>query len=243
MRICITGTCSQGKSTLIEDFLKEWPNYETPKKTYRSWLKDNHSKKTTKDVQWKILNSMVDDLQRHGKGDNVIYDRGPLDNIASTLWAYSNKVEGVDDAFVKKSISVVRESLKFIDIIFYIPITRVSPLEYDTEDFLRDKEKGLVDENFRVEIDNILKATKKDWDTNPESKFFDPHDKPAVIELFGKPEERIQMIKLYLDVDGGAIDTSALLTAEELNAAESLKADFGISDKQSEAFRKTRGYE
>ena len=42
------------------------------------------------------------------KDSNVIYDRGVLDNIASTLWAYSNKVDGVDDDFVEKCLDFVK---------------------------------------------------------------------------------------------------------------------------------------
>ena len=48
MRICVSGTGSQGKSTLINDFIKEWPQYTTPKESYRDFLKNCHSKKTTK---------------------------------------------------------------------------------------------------------------------------------------------------------------------------------------------------
>ena len=36
-------------------------------------------------------------------------------------------------------------------------------------------------------------------------------DRPAIIEIFGKPEERIQMLKLYLDVDGDAIDDTGVM--------------------------------
>ena len=243
MRLCITGTCSQGKSTLIKDFLKEWPQYETPKKTYRKFLKDKWGIKTTKDVQWKILNSMVDELQRHGTDDKVLYDRGPLDNIASTLWAYGKGVDDVDDDFVQKCITIVRETLKHIDIVFYIPITKVAPIQYDTEEFLADKEKGFVDENYRTEIDNILKAIKRDWDINSESKFFDPRDKPAIIEVFGASNERIHLMKSYLDIDGDAIDDTALMTADEMNQIETVKEQLGITDSQSDAFRNPKGYE
>ena len=59
MRIAISGTACQGKTTLIKDFLGQWPNYVTPKKTYRDIIKDNdldHSSKTNKKTQWEILN-------------------------------------------------------------------------------------------------------------------------------------------------------------------------------------------
>ena len=139
MRICVSGTCSQGKSTFIEDFLKEWPNYSTPKKTYRSFVKNKHSKKATKDIQWKILNSMIDELQKHDSEENIIYDRGPLDNLVHTLWSRSKNLSKIDDKFVKKTITLVRESLKHLDMILYIPITRVAAVDYDTEEFLKDK--------------------------------------------------------------------------------------------------------
>ena len=41
MRIAISGTACQGKTTLITDFLEQWPNYKTPKKTYRYVIKEN----------------------------------------------------------------------------------------------------------------------------------------------------------------------------------------------------------
>ena len=85
MRISISGTGCQGKTTLIQDFLQEWPGFSTPKKTYRSKLKkDNHSKDACEDSQWDILNFMLDQLQEYKKGDNIIFDRCPLDNLVYT---------------------------------------------------------------------------------------------------------------------------------------------------------------
>ena len=57
MRIAISGTANVGKTTLIKDFLKEWPDYTTPESTYRDLLpEEGHSKDTTKETQEKILN-------------------------------------------------------------------------------------------------------------------------------------------------------------------------------------------
>lgn len=242
MRICVSGTGSQGKSTFIKDFLEEWPNYSTPKNTYREFIGNKHSKKTTKDTQWKILNCMIDELQKYNNEDNVIFDRGPLDNIVYTLWAHSKGVGKIDEKFMRKCITLVRESLKHLDIIFYIPITRAAPtIKYDTEDFLKDKKNGLTDEDFRIEIDNLFKALKREWDINADSKFFDPRDKPAIIEIFGEPIERIQIAKLYLDVDGDPIDSGDILSEVDIQQAEQLKQQFGITDNQSQAYRKPQG--
>ncbi len=52
MRLAISGTAAQGKTTLLESFLENWNMYESPKDTYRSVIKKSkHSKKTNKDTQ------------------------------------------------------------------------------------------------------------------------------------------------------------------------------------------------
>ena len=59
MRIAVSGTACQGKTTFIKDFIKEWPMYSTPEKTYRDFISENnlpHSENTNQDAQWSILN-------------------------------------------------------------------------------------------------------------------------------------------------------------------------------------------
>ena len=51
MRIAISGTACQGKSTLIEDFIKEWPSYQREKNDYREVIREKnlpHSKQCNK---------------------------------------------------------------------------------------------------------------------------------------------------------------------------------------------------
>ena len=52
MRLSVSGTAAQGKTTLLKEFLKNWDMYDTPDVSYRSLIKsDNHSKKTNKETQ------------------------------------------------------------------------------------------------------------------------------------------------------------------------------------------------
>ena len=237
MRICISGTSSQGKSTFIKDFLKEWPSYSTPKTSYRSFVKNKHSKKGTKDMQWKILNSMIDEIQKYDKDSNVIFDRGPLDNIVHSMYLFEKNLGGVDEEFIKKSIKLCNETFKLLDIIFFIPLTKVADdIVHDNDEFQADTEKGITDKECRAEIDTIFKACKYDWDVNMASELFDPHDKPAIIEIFGNPIERIQMAKLYLNVDGDSIDgdINNIITEAELMQQQELKRDFGINDEMTD---------
>jgi len=145
MRIAISGTSCQGKSTLIKDFLEEWTNYKTITKTYRDIISEQgleHSSSTNKDTQWAILNFMIDELQKTDKSDNIIFDRCPLDNIVYSIWSEAKKDTDIDEEFIKKCLPLVRESLRSLDIIFFTPISKVAPVEV-VEDDLRDADKNI----------------------------------------------------------------------------------------------------
>lgn len=203
MRIAISGTANQGKSTLINDFLKTWPSYKTESNTYRELLKEQkitHSKKTTKDTQWKILNFMVEELQRYKKNDYVIFDRCPLDNLVYSLWACEKKQGKIDEKFISKCIPIVKESLKHLDIIFFLPITKAAPVTIE-ENGTRE-----TDEVYVKEIDALFKSLTAQYKHNlGRTPFFPSDDCPGIIEIFGNPVERIQMIKWYIDTDGDLI--------------------------------------
>ncbi len=234
MRISISGTSCQGKTTLLEDFRKEWPMYTSPEKTYRDYLTENnlkHSKETTKDTQWGILNFMIDNLQQYTRGDRVIFDRCPLDNFIYSLWAHDKFINDIDTEFVKKCIPVVRESLRFLDVIFYIPITAAAPIPI-VEDTLRETDKSYI-----KEIDNIFKAAQRQYLTDPKSSpVYPSSDCPAIVEVFGSREERIHMIRQYIDAEGDLLgeDSSSSILGEESLAMEQILAD------QERALRKER---
>lgn len=225
MRIAISGTACQGKSTLIKDFKETWPGYTSPDKTYRDIITDqnlDHSSTTNKETQMAILNFMIDELQKTSKGDKVIFDRCPLDNIVYSIWAEAKKESDVDEEFINKCMPLVRESLRFIDLILFTPITNVAPVELE-EDDLRD-----TDEEYIKEIDNIFKAVHRDYMNNPRSAFFVEDDRPGIIEIFGNRKERINLIKLYLDNDGDFIEPGKIITEEELREMEKIKKAFSI---------------
>jgi hypothetical protein len=217
MRIAITGAACQGKSTLIKDMLKEWPDMKVPDESYRDTLDiDNHSKNTTEDVQWDILNSMIDIQQKYTSNDKILFDRCSLDNIAYSLWG--NIKGSISDEFVEKCIPIVKESMRFVDIIFFLPITKIAPVE------IEDNGEREIDTQYVQEIDNILKTLYKQWQDDGET-FFVKDDKPAMIEIFGNKSERIEMLKLYIDNDGDAINEQGILNPGEM---EVLQKVFGL---------------
>ena len=222
MRIAISGTSNMGKSTVIKDFINEWPSYTTESSSYRDLLKSKkypHSKNVTKEGQWAILNHMIDEMQKYSKDDNVIFDRCPLDNLIYSLWSCEKTASDIDEEFLSKCIPVVKESMKHLDAIFFIPISKSSPIPI-IEDGSRE-----TDSVYIGEIDNIFKAIfhlyQHSFDNNP---FLPSDDCPAIIEIFGNPLERIMLLQQYLNVDGAVIgdEGGSILDPENIKDLENL---------------------
>lgn len=211
MRIAISGSGNQGKSTLIKDFLAEWPMYKAESQTYRDKITSEklpHSKETTKDTQWKILNHMIDEMQTFKEGDKIIMDRCPIDNLVYSLWAFEKGIGDIDKDFIDKCIPLVCESMRHLDIIFFTPITKAAPVKIE-KDGMRE-----TDPMFIKEIDNLFKMIGlQHTQNNGKNPFFPKDDAPGWIEVFGSPEVRIKMIGQYLDAEGDLIGG----TEESLN--------------------------
>jgi len=219
MRIAISGTACQGKSTLVKDFLEQWPSYTTPEKTYRDIIAENnleHSSKTNKETQRKILDFQIEELQKYRNGDNVLFDRCPLDNLVYSMWACEQEGNDIDEEFVSSCLPLVRESFRNLDIIFFVPITKAAPVSI-VEDGVRDTNQRVIEE-----IDYIFKAVHRDHEHNPKTNIFVVDDKPAIIEVFGDRRERIEIIKLYIDAEGDALQPGNLIDDDTLESMEKM---------------------
>jgi len=220
MRIAVVGSACQGKSTFINDFLKNWPEYKRSEESYRKLLKKeklNINKKVDKDGQWKILNCLIDDIQKTEKGDKILFDRCPLDNLIYSIWSEAKRTSDIDKDFIDKCIPLVKESMQAIDIIFFIPITRAAPVKVELKEYRE------IDEEFIKEIDNIFKAISYNLMTKGICPFMKEDDRPPIIEIFGNPEQRIEMAKLYINESGNLNDSEpSVLDSENLDKMERL---------------------
>jgi len=212
VKIAIVGAQATGKTTLIEEFLKQWPMYKRPEKTYRDFIKEQSiqlNKEGTKESQKAILNALVDEVQQASATDDkyVIFDRCAVDNIAYTLWHYAKDTPGFNAEFIIDSKTIAALSLKHIDVVFYLPVRKEIPIT--------SKENREVDELYREEIDNIYESLVNSYEKNT-GAFFPLEDCPAVIRLDGPPDMRLPQMKLYIkdngnffdDKDGSLIDVS-----------------------------------
>lgn len=196
MKICVSGTQCIGKTTYIKDFLNKWKNYTTPEKTYRDVVRERNiplNKIGSEESQQVILDFLVDQAMSCSKSDNVIFDRCVLDNLAYSSWLNLNGK--VSDKFLDQSRILVRETLKMFDIIFFLPITKVAPVQL-VSDGLRD-----VDPVYREEIDNIFKVFVQSY-RQGDGRIFPKGDSPPIIEIYGSPEQRIMLTSMYITEEG-----------------------------------------
>ena len=196
MKIIVSGCQNSGKSTYIQDFIKKWPMYVKPEKTYREVLKEknlSHSKNSTEETQKIIMDFLAEQATEMLKNDFVIADRCVLDCLAYSSWLNLNNK--LSDKILEQQRILTRETLKLFDIIFFIPLTKVASIEIEDDGF-RD-----IDPIYREEIDTIFKAFQQSY-LRGDGRVFPTDDSPALIEIFGTREQRIKMTELYITKDG-----------------------------------------
>lgn len=205
MRIAISGTSNIGKQQFKQSLLRQFPQFKTPDTTYKHvidaiYQKSQQEERETSaaDIQWNILNYMIDTFQKYDRDDKVLFDGCPLDNILYSLYIMEKApgVSKIDSKFIDNCVPVVRESMKYIDIIFLLPITKSD-----------QSERKFTQEDR--EINNLFDALHKQY-LQGTSPFLPKDDQPAIIEVFGNDAQRLQMVKLYLDESGDVINDKSI---------------------------------
>lgn len=219
MRIAISGCQNSGKTTLLKNFTAVWPQYTTPGRTYRNLIKEKgykHSSNTTPETQLDILSFMISQLSDYDKTSKVVYDRCTLDNLIYTLWCHDKGIEGFDSKFVEQTISLVKESMRSLDLIFL--------LRYDSS--IKIEEDGLRDTNLSYikEIDTLFEVIADQYTHNLSADvFFPKDDSPCIIALPTSGQERIDTIAEYINADGELHgDDQSIFNPEKIDELEAL---------------------
>jgi len=226
-KIGIIGTQCVGKSTLIEDMMLQWPQLSRPEKTYRDLIKEKNlpiNKNGTKESQQAILDFLCDEaMENYGK-KKLIFDRTPLDNLVYSLWLYDKQITDIDEAFIDKTVTTVRHALKFYSVLFYLPLVAENDVT------LTKKEQRDIDPEYRKEIDNLFSMLYKVWEQG-NSRFFDNGDCPPIIPIYGKPLERIAMLKMYITDKCEFYGEEDNLINKDIKEQAFLSEQLGISNK------------
>ena len=191
MRIAISGTHSMGKSTMVDDFLQAHPEYIHEIEPYRA-LRDDHelrfAKQSTRYCIQVQLDYTFERMKRYAEGDNVIYDRCPVDFIPYSLYTNKYGLTDLNLAYIEKVVPEIRESLQYLDIILFLPITDKHLVELD-DDGIRP-----IEVEYRQEVDEFFKTVYRDfsYDILPKK------NPPKIVELWGPREARIQKLEELL---------------------------------------------
>jgi predicted ATPase len=222
MRLAISGCSNSGKSTLLKSFLDRWPMYTTPTRSYRDIIKENnlsHSSNTSDETQLLILDWMMEEQSKYDKNSKVIFDRCPLDVLAYTL--QGNLLGKVTDQTTAATISFVKESMRDLDIIFWI---KYNPVIKVVEDNLRDTNIEFIkqtDQIFQQLFDQYMENLENDV-------FFPKDDSPAIVcidEHFTSTDDRLMFIGEFIDHKGDLIEGDSLLDPNNLEVLEQMVKD------------------
>jgi hypothetical protein len=150
-----------------------------------------------------ILDFMMKQLESFPKDANIVFDRSPWDNLAYTLQGNARGL--ISDEVCAATISLVRESLKNLDIIFWIKSDpKAIPI---VSDGMRDS-----DPEYIAETDQIFSDLYHQYCENLESDIFYPKENcPAIIQMDTgclTVDDRIWFIGEFIDYKGDLIETT-----------------------------------
>lgn len=190
MRIAISGAHSLGKSTLVWDWVNRHPHYVREEEPFRALHSEGY------DIQFRQeCNRLHNGIQMYYNAcrvnyyssinDCVIFDRAPVDYIAYSQYTANYGTTDIDHAFVEGMVPRVRETLKNIDLLVFIPISEQWPVAME-DDGIRP-----IDLPYRDEVDSIFKQIYRDhlFNVIPEE------NPPRLFELWGSREERLDRIE------------------------------------------------
>lgn len=181
MRIAIIGPQNTGKTTFIQDFLREFKSYTTPKEKYRDIISKNKLKinQNTNDKSQELIGSFLFKNIKNTTGKNVVFDRCVIDNYIYSSLGYRAKKVSKD--LLLKTEKLMLENLRYLDCIVFIPTAVSVRLKADN---IRDIDTQFVDEVNDAFITTLLDIR---------SKYFIP-----VFVISGNRKQRIEKIKRIL---------------------------------------------
>jgi GTPase SAR1 family protein len=201
MKIAFCGTQNNGKTTLIENFKYNWPMYKSPEKSYREIIKEKKlsiNKESNVESQRIIRDALLDQVLQSVGEKHIVFDRTILDNIVYTFYGVE-KGRIKDDEFISESILLCRETMKMIDVVFWLPLN----LDIIV---MEPREQRDTDPHFREEIDAIFAGIYDSY-LNRDNILLDIENHPPIIMLEGDIQTKINTISQYIGEDGGLIDT------------------------------------
>ena len=125
MRVAVSGTHGVGKSTLIDEFLRRHSEFVHEPEPYTVMVEDlgeEFSAEPSIDDFRRQLEFNIERLSHHAPGENVIYERCPVD--------FLDYMYALDRKSVEALLEPVSEAMQHLDLIFYLPFDGTSEQEF-----------------------------------------------------------------------------------------------------------------
>lgn len=164
MKIAITGAHGVGKTTLAEKLQEHLPHYELMAEPYYQLeeLGYEFSETPNADDFAEQLNYSIKQID--ASGDNVIFDRCPVD-----IMAYLEALNGIQ--FINSMYDKAESAMEEIDLIIFVPIEEPDRIAYQKSDY----------PELRDAVNEILKESVYDFGIE-------------VIEVKGSPDQRVRQM-------------------------------------------------
>lgn len=199
-------------NTFLKAFGKKYPNFQTKKfhsRVKKLWkLKRQHQfradfEKLVGDYhnELTLLNKDVP----HGTSPHYLFDTSPID-LTVLLLHKADELGIKDDQFMAKQVYALRGFYSHLDINWVFPATKFS---------------GNLDCKQHPSYQLFLTFVRKYYE--PSFSYVDQDDKPAIIEMFGGPDEMIAICSQYLDDSGNMLspeNTPFARTVAEIEAGK-----------------------
>lgn len=206
MRIGITSTQNNGKTTLVKAIQQLWPMYKTPARTYRDIIKEQNlpiNQEGTQKSQEIIREALRECAKENANEKYMVHDRTILDNLAYTV--YLAERNQVDNDFLVDTINMTRDTMQMFDIIFWLPLNPNIQIE--------EKEQRSTNKEYREEIDFLFDTI---YGTYKEATglIFPLENCPAVIPLEGDLNDKLKTIREYINDNGDLVETEKSVFSE-----------------------------
>ncbi len=188
MRIAISGTHSQGKSTFVRDFLNKNPHYAFENEPYRAIMHEHEilfgDDQRIEHIELQ-LNHCLKQIKKYKPGDCVIFDRPPSDYIPYSDYSAVNAQSNIDKSYVESLYPRIKSALTHLDLIVFVPITEEYPINLEddghrpTGDFYRVWVDGAFKKLYREDLKQVMPV----------------EEAPLVVEITGSRETRIALLE------------------------------------------------
>lgn len=188
MRIAVSGTHFIGKSTLIEDFIKQHPDYKCEIEPYYELQNEKSmelSLEPSLDSLLEQLDFSIFQINESENEKNIIFDRCPVDFLAYAMCTLDQDDININDSEVVERFPDIKSALNNLDLIVFLPITKENSIEYTEEN---PAYRRLADKFFKkIYRDDIC-------------DIFPRYNHPKIIEIYGDRIVRLKNLESYLIV-------------------------------------------